>query len=265
MPFAESGDCRLYFEDQGGGNVIVLVPGLGLSADAWGVIAGKLVGSHRVVSVDPRGAGRSDKPDERYTGPMVAADLASILDAAQIETAHVVGLSMGGMIAQEFAIRYPDRLKSLVLASTYAATDDWSRRIFEVRRMIIERIGLLEQFKLSVLTVTSPSTFRTKPEVVEGFERGLIDNLPDKSAYLRQLQYCMDHDTHDRLSAIRVPTLVVTGSDDILTSRFQGRELAEGIPGAEFREVPGGSHVFLFEEPDLFAQTVLEFIAGSPG
>ena len=260
MPVARNGEVGLYYEEHGAGETIVLVPGLGLTTRAWTGVIAQLSPSYRVVAVDPRGVGRSDKPDVPYTGKTNADDMAAIFDAAGIERAHFVGMSMGGMIGQEFAIHHPGRVKSLVLASTYAATDSWSQRLFEVRKRLIEDVGLLFHFKLSIMFVFSPFAFRTMADQVAAIERGLTENPPDQRAYLRQLQYCMDHDTVDRLSQIRVPTLVTTGLHDILTSPIQGRELAEWIPGAEYVEFPTASHGLIFEDVEGFSQLVRDWV-----
>ncbi len=264
MSWAQSGPYRLYYEVRGEGEPLALVPGLGLSTLAWAQMVPRLEDAYRLVVVDPRGAGQSDKPDMSYTGELFAEDLAAVLDDVGVDRAHIVGLSMGGMIAQEFSIRFPDRVGSLILLSTYMATDDWSRRLFEVRRTMIERLGLIEHFKLSIMFVFSPAAFRNIREQVRAIESALIDNPPDQRAYLRQVQYCLEHDTTDRLARITAPTLVVTGSHDILTSPLQGRELAGGIPGAEYREFPGASHGLWLEEGEAFAVLVKEFLAGHP-
>jgi 3-oxoadipate enol-lactonase len=261
MATAENDGVALYFEDNGAGDeTIVLVPGLGLTSRAWAAVAEQLEPDYRVVAVDPRGAGGSDKPDVPYTGETNATDMRAIFDAAGIERAHFVGMSMGGMVGQEFAIRFPDRVKSLVLASTYAATDTWSQRLFEVRKQMILELGLLDHFKLSIMFVFSPFAFRRMADQVAAIEASLTENPPDKKAYLRQLQFCMDHNTIGRLRGIQAPTLVVTGLHDILTSPIQGRELTEWIDGARYVEFAGASHGLIFEEADEFSRLVREFV-----
>jgi 3-oxoadipate enol-lactonase len=261
MATAQNGGVGLYFEEHGAGNeTIVLVPGLGLTARAWTGVIDELKSDYRVVAVDPRGAGRSDKPDIPYTGETSATDARAIFDAAGIDRGHFVGMSMGGMIGQEFAIRFPERVKSLVLASTYAALDAWSRRLFEVRKQMILELGLLDHFKLSIMFVFSPFAFRRMADQVAAIEASLTENPPDKNAYLRQLQYCMDHDTVGRLDQIRAPTLVVTGLHDILTSPIQGRELTDWIDGARYAEFADASHGLIFEEPGEFSRLVRDFV-----
>jgi len=261
MATARNGDVTLYFEAHGAGDeTIVLVPGLGLTSRAWAGVVERLKTDYRVVAVDPRGAGQSDKPDVVYSGETNATDTRAIFDAAGIERGHFVGMSMGGMIGQEFAIRFPERVKSLVLASTYAACDAWSRRLFEVRRQMILELGLLDHFKLSIMFVFSPFAFRRMADEVAAIEASLTENPPDKKAYLRQMQFCMDHDTVDRLDQIKAPTLAVTGLHDILTSPIQGQELTEWIGGARYVEFPEASHGLIFEEVDEFSRLVREFV-----
>lgn len=261
MPDARNGDVTLYWEEAGSGDeTIVFCPGLGLTTRAWATVVTEFVASYRVVTVDPRGAGQSAKPDIPYTGETNADDMRVIFEAAGIERGHFVGMSMGGMIGQEFAIRYPECVKTLVLASTYAATDVWSQRIFEIRERMIVEWGILDQFKLSVMFVFSPFAFRTMAGQVATIERALTENPPDTKAYLRQLQFCKNHDTIERLGLIRAPTLVTTGLHDILTSPIQGRELADRIPGARYVEFAEASHGLIFEEPAGFSRLLMDFV-----
>ena len=241
----------------------MLVPGLGMAEAVWADARGRLEPEYQVITVDPRGSGRSDKPQGPYRGDLVAADLEAVLDAARVERAHVVGMSMGGMIAQELALRAPERVASLMLVSTYAAPDQWARRVLEARRVLIERLGFAEQFRLAVHFVFSPKAFRTIPEFIAGLERRIAENPPDQEAYLSQLEYCLAHDATDRLGSLDLPTLVATGSDDVLTSRIQGRELAGLIPGARYHEIPETSHGMVWEEPELFARLISDFVSGA--
>jgi 3-oxoadipate enol-lactonase len=258
---AQNSGVTLHWEEHGAGDeTLVLCPGLGLTTRAWSGVIERLRSEYRVIAVDPRGAGQSAKPDVPYTGETNAADMAAILGEAAADRAHFIGMSMGGMIGQEFAIRYPDRIKSLMLASTYARTDSWSQRLFEVRKQMILELGLLDQFKLSIMFVFSPFAFRRMADTVAAIERELTENPPDEAAYLRQLQFCMDVDTVDRLHQIRCPTLVTTGLHDILTSPVQGRELADWIPGAEYLEFEHASHGLIFEEVEEFSKVVRDWV-----
>jgi pimeloyl-ACP methyl ester carboxylesterase len=262
MSFATSADgARIHYEVQGTGEPVVLLPGLGMALATWSEVGGKLAGENRVISIDPRGSGDSDKPDQPYTGELVAGDVAAVLDDVGVERAHVVGQSMGGMIAQQLALHHPERVASLVLLSTFAAPDEWGNRVLEVRRTAIERLGLAEQFRMSLLFVFSPRSFREMREWIAGLERRLAEHPPDQRAYLRQLDFCNRHDARERLGVLTVPALVISGEQDVLTSAIQGRELAELIPGAEYREYAGASHGLLWERGDELAQVIGAFVA----
>jgi 3-oxoadipate enol-lactonase len=171
-----------------------------------------------------------------------------------------VGQSMGGMIAQDFALAHPERVSSLTLVSTYATVDDWSRQMLEARRRLIEVGGLPLQFSVSVLLVFSPHAFREIRPFIAGLEERLAANPPDERAYLRQLDYCLAHDASERLGELDVPTLVVAGSHDIITSSIQNRELAGLVPGARYEEFENASHGLIWEQPERFGDLLGEFL-----
>jgi pimeloyl-ACP methyl ester carboxylesterase len=263
MPRALSGDVRINYADQGEGDAVVMLPGLGMSHATWAVPAGRLARTHRVLSIDPRGSGESDKPDAPITAQTVCADVMSVLDSAGVERAHLVGQSMGGMIAQDCALHQPERVSSLTLVSTYAAGDAWSSRMMQARRNLIAIGGLPLQFSVSLLFVFSPRALREIGPFIAQLEERLAANPPDQRAYLRQLDYCAAHDATAGLGALAVPTLVVAGSHDFVTSSIQNEELAQMIPGARYEEFAGASHGLIWEEPDRVGQLLEEFLAGT--
>jgi pimeloyl-ACP methyl ester carboxylesterase len=260
MPSAQNAGASVSFELHGDrGEVVMLVPGLGLPGSAWGSVVDLLHGrGYKVMAVDPRGSGASDKPDAPYTAELVANDLRAVLEAANIESAHVVGLSMGGMIAQDFALRFPALARSLVLLSTFAAPDAWFTRLFHARRDLIERIGIIEHFRIYLMFVFSPMAFRTIPDTIARVEQALHERPPAEKAYLRQIDYCLSHDSTSELGRVSVPTRVISGTHDFLIPAALGKELASLIPGAEYVEVEGASHALWLESPD----TLVELIDG---
>lgn len=260
MPHALSGDARIHYAAEGDGDPVLLIPGLGMSATTWSAAGGRLASSYRVLFADPRGSGESDTPDIPYTGELVAADMLAVLDDAGAESAHVVGMSMGGMIAQHLALAHPERVRSLTLVSTYAAADEWTRRVLDRRRWLIDQGGLPAQFRISILFVFSPQAFRELPDFIHELEARLAEHPPDEAAYRRQLDFCATHDLSARLRELEIPTLVVTGSHDFLTSPIQGRELAELIPGARYEEVEGASHACIWERSEALAEMLQSFI-----
>jgi pimeloyl-ACP methyl ester carboxylesterase len=221
---------------------------------------------HRTIVFDNRGAGRSDKPAGPYTIQLLADDAVHMLDTVGAKRAHVIGISMGGMIAQDLVLRYPDRVGALVLACTFARPDETTRRTqgsglgmmkggdFDPRQI----------FKFMMSLVLSPEFIeREKPWL-----RGLLEKAQSYGfsveAFLAQVSAIMNHDAAARLKEVRSPTLVMTGTNDILVPPHHSDELAQLIPGAKLLKMEGGTHGFNVERKDEFNQSVLDFLAQHP-
>lgn len=251
---------ELHYELVGDGPPLVLLPGLGLSGAAWNDVVPHLPG-RRLVILDTRGGGRSDKPGGPYTAQQLADDVIAVLDDAGVDHASILGLSLGGMIAQEVALRHPDRVRALVLLSTYAKPDDWARRLYELRMELLQRLGLDAQFKLSTLVLFSPYSLRAHPELVDRVERIFGAAPPDPEGYRNQMQYCLDHDAAARLGELSVPALVVAGGRDLIASPAQGRELADAMTDGRYLEIENASHALWLEHPRELGDAVMTFLA----
>ena len=227
MPYADNGDVRIHYALEGDGHPVLLLPGLGLSATTWAQIGARLSSKHLVIYADPRGSAESDGPDAPYTGEHLAADMAAVLDAAGVQDAHVVGMSMGGMIAQHVALEHPDRVRSLTLIATYAAADERARRVLDAALLHL------------------PCR--------------LTADAADTSGYARQLEFCRSHDTCARLCALEVPTQVIVGTRDFLISTSAARQLAELVSGACYEEVQGASHGLIWERSEWVPERLADF------
>lgn len=265
MPFADSAGTSIHYDLRGAGDTLLLVPGLGGTVAQLAPLAEALSTSHRVISVDPRCGGESDKPDSPLTGELLAADMAAVLDHAGVGSAHFVGISFGGMIGQELALAHPQRVRSLLLASSYGASDAWTEHLWLARLMLLERLGLQEHFQVALMFLHSPRVFREHPETIARIQAAFAAAPPDPGGYRRQLEYCRRHDARARLGAVRAPTLVMTGSEDILSPPAMGRALAELIPGARFQEVADGAHLFMLLQPVAFAEQVRGWLREATG
>jgi len=278
MSIAKVGAIDLYYDEQGSGDPLLLVMGLAADSAAWLFQVPDFARHYRTVVFDNRGVGRSAKPPGPYTIHEMADDTAGLLDVLGIARAHVVGVSMGGMIAQELALRHPERVRGLVLACTYPEPDA------EVER---QRQFSMAQFGGTVaadgemridLTALDPTLFfqHLLPRV---FNQAFIDQeLPklmqlfsgalqygfSMEAILGQVAAVMGHRATDRLHQIKARTLVITGDADLLIPPANSRVLAEHIPNAKLVTIPGGSHGFNFETPEIFNREVLDFLAGVP-
>ncbi len=262
MPFASNDGVRIRYETVGDGDPVLLIPGLGGGIQQLQRLAEILAASHHVIFVDPRGAGGSDKPDVPFSGSALADDMQAVLQQAGGGPAHVIGISFGGMIAQELALAHPGSVRSLLLASSYAAADAWSARMWSLREMLLDRVDMTEQFRMAMMFLFSPRVFRDDPESLQRLESAFAAAPPDPAGYRRQLQYCRDHDTRDRLKDVVAPTLVVTGAEDLCCTAFQGQDLAAAIPGARYREIPAAAHLFMLSRPDEFAALWRSFKSG---
>jgi len=262
MPTAKVDDIQLYYEEHGQGEPLLLIMGLGASIMSWSEQIPTFSREFRVIAFDNRGAGRSDKPAVRYTIARFADDAAGLMDALGIDSAHVYGQSMGGFIAQELALRHPQRVRTLVLGSTSCGG----------RQAIVgspENLAII-----GMMNVLSPREAAEKglplfysEEFIRRHHDALIERSlreaelrPPPDAFGRQVQAAGRHKTFDRLPDIRCPTLVITGSDDRVVPADNSRILTERILGAELAVLPGAGHGYLVEKAAESNAIVLKFL-----
>jgi pimeloyl-ACP methyl ester carboxylesterase len=262
---ARANGQELYFEVHGKGPSLILVMGIGYDSTLWTLAqVPALSRSFQVVIFDNRDAGRSSKATGGYTIADMADDVAGLMDSLDIRRAHVLGLSMGGMIAQELALRHAERLDRLVLSGCGAAP---ARAVFDPIRSwnwtkAHDEIG--EAFTCQQFTWLFSNAFLRNEEAVQRTVAMLSSNPnpvgPD--AYDRQAQAYVQHDALDRLGRIEAPTLVVVGEQDLLTPPWVCLEVARKIPGARFEIIKGSgsSHVMPIERPDDFNELVTSFL-----
>jgi pimeloyl-ACP methyl ester carboxylesterase len=269
------GAVELYYEEHGSGDPLLLIMGLGADSNGWMFQTPELAKHYRTVVFDNRGVGRSDKPAGPYTTAQMADDAVGLLDRLGIERAHVCGISMGGMISQELALRHPKRLRSLVLGCTYAKPDAGVLRnqtssaaqlggAIDAAGNIDIDLSQLDpmMFFQTLLPLTFNQTFieTDLAKVMQMFASSLAYGF-DLDAILAQVQATARHDTASRLSEIKAPTLVITGDADLLIPPSNSDFLAEHIPAARLVKITGGSHAFNIETPELFNRALLEFLA----
>ena len=241
---------RLHWEEAGDGPPVLLIMGLGMNATGWWRTIPALAG-FRVLSFDNRGMGRSERVPGPYTVAEMADDAVSVLDDAGVERAHVYGISLGGMIAQEVALRHPDRVGALVLGATTAGGDAWVQASDEVVAFVRLRAQMTAEHAVwaSVPINYSSRTRRERGDrIAEDVERRLRYPV-EAEYYSAQLAAANAHDA--RVGDIRAPTLVVHGEEDVLIPPENGRRLAAAIPGAELSLWPGAAHLYFTDEPEV--------------
>lgn len=260
MPFAENEGTRIYWEEQGRGEPLLLIMGLGSASDMWYRLLPELSSRYRTIRFDNRGVGQSDPHPGPYSIADMANDAAAVMTAAGIESAHVFGFSMGGFIAQEFVLRYRERVRKLILASTACGGAEVARAEPEVL-VALEAKGVKsreEGFWMTAPFNYVPSTAR--PRMEEDLEVTLRSPLRRES-YQAQLQAIMTWTgTHDRLKSLNVPTLVLHGDSDRLIPTENGRILARVIPGASLVLIEGAGHRFMTDKLEESSRAIMSFL-----
>lgn len=275
MSIAKIDSIELYYEEHGSGDPLLLIMGLAADSMAWLFQVPELSKHYRTITFDNRGVGRSAKPPGPYTISQMADDTAALLDVLDIARTHVVGVSMGGMIAQELALRHPQRVRGLVLACTYPEPDaDIERQ----RQFSVEQLGgqvsasgdihidLKALDPMAFFQQLLPLAFNQEfiekelPKILPLFTSALQYGF-SMEAILGQVAAVMSHKATDRLHQITSPTLVITGDADRLVPPANSDVLAKHIPNATLVKVPGGSHGFNFETPEIFNREVLSFLS----
>ena len=258
---------ELYYELHGDGPPLVLVMGIGYDSSLWTLAQVPVLSTQfQVILVDNRDAGRSSKARQPYTIADMADDLAGLLDELGIQRSHVLGLSMGGMIAQEFALRHGDRLDRLVLAGTGSAPARSAVDPIHIWNWVKANDATGEMFGGQQFVSLFSTAFLRNHQAVRDTAELLANNPYPMSpeAYGRQAAAYLQFDALDRLAAITAPTLVIVGEQDLLTPPWIVREVAEAITGARLEVIPGdgSSHLVAIERPDDFNRLVSTFLSG---
>jgi 3-oxoadipate enol-lactonase len=263
MPFVHATDgTRIHYEVTGksGATPVLMIQGLGASKNAWNLQRIAMATRFRIISFDNRGAGRSDKPTEPFTLEQMADDALAVLDAAGIETAHVVGASMGGVISQIVAVKYPHRVRSLTLVCTACRNHPWRQELLQSWAKTAEEKGMIEVGKEAAQWVMSPRSFR---RLVPAFTwMGPLAALRPRHSFVSQIHAILNtrEDLVDQLSTITAPTMVIVGNQDILTPRGDSEEIAERIPNSELVVISGAAHGLMMEHSSTFNKILIEFL-----
>jgi 3-oxoadipate enol-lactonase len=258
VPSVALGDIEMHYEESGAGKALLLVPGIPAIASDWAPLAQELSDSRRVIAYDNRGSGATTVTPAPYTAAGLAADAVALLDALEVERADVFGMSLGGMIAQELALGWPERVDRLVLGCTHCGlahaeppdreagrafamvTDDWA-----------ERMRALAPFAFA------PGV---DGEFLERFVEKKSGDVQEPEGYRGQIAAAVSHDTYDRLPQIARPTLIVTGDSDRVIPGASSDVMRERIAGSRLEVVAGAGHLFFLERPEATLRLLDEFL-----
>ena len=256
-------DLDICCEVVGDGYPLVLIMGITANMDWWDPeLVDELSKKYCVLRFDNRGAGRTVTPREgEFSCEQFADDTVGLMKAKGIERANILSMSMGGMIAQELALKYPERVNKLVLSCTFCGGKHTVQASDEVRQILMDQSGGREGLFDRVLKLMFPKDYLdANPDYVKGFKERFLRAPMRASNAMRQLMACVSINTYDRLPKILAPTLVACGADDILIPPQNSRILAERIPGAKLIEYPGSGHGFMSQLRETFSKDLLTFL-----
>jgi 3-oxoadipate enol-lactonase len=264
--FAGNGSSRIAYELRGriGRRApwLVLIQGLGFDRSGWAPVIPALRRRFRLVLIDNRGCGRSTTRDRKFTVADMALDVVAVLDKSRVARAHVLGASLGGMVAQELAIRHPQRVDRLVLACT---TPGWPYG-YPMPRTSVQRMTEAASLPVEVAqralveNALAPATLETRPELVERIVRNQKERSSDPALWRALANAGATYSGGTRQSLIHAPTLIIYGGVDAVVDPRNSKLLAGRIPGSQVTVFPGLGHLFFWEEPAGFARAVTAFL-----
>jgi pimeloyl-ACP methyl ester carboxylesterase len=258
MPVAKVNGININYLVEGQGEPLVMITGLGIDQSTWKPQVSAFKKYYQVITFDNRGVGKSDKPEGPYSPRLMAEDTIQLMDFLKIEKAHILGSSMGGLIAQEIAINYPERVIKLILGSTWSCQDDGANGItpnmLEATKLssrqgfnrLIESVFNKIFNRFILVPIIKFQARRMKEQEISGIEG--------------QVACVKEYDSLDRLPLIKAPTLVVTGTKDRVIKHESSDTIAKKIPGARLVKIKNGSHAVSMEKSKVFNREVLEFL-----
>ena len=264
MPhFKLSDGAALYYETHGSGPPLFLAPGLGGDGRFWAANVGELARHFTVIVHDHRGTARSTLSKIAYSVEQMADDALQLIDGLGFDRVHWCGHSTGGAMGQVLAIDHPDRLSRLVLSATWAKTDAFFRRLFEVRSLTLKELGPAAYLKGSALALNMPSWVRDHDAELAAAEARADETIPVPEIVLSRIAAIVAHDRREQLQSVRAPTLAICARDDMVTPLYFTEELVRLIPGARAYVLPDGGHFYPNVHGDEFRRVVTSFLQGS--
>jgi 3-oxoadipate enol-lactonase len=264
--FADANGAHLYYEVYGKGEPLLLIPGTGNPHLRWTKQVPVYAREFKVIVYDPRGTGQSSFPQGvEVTTALMADDAAALLDTLGVDSAHVYGISLGGMVAQEVALRHPEKVRSLILGATtpggsHAVQGEGWAIAALVAAATQGAAASQESQEQFLQTVFSPGYLAEHlQEAIAAFVFPNYPQTPPESM-IAHLRCSASHDTYDRLPSITAPTLVIDGADDPLVPAENSRILAERIPGAQLILLEGARHLYIVEKQAEADAAVLDFL-----
>ncbi len=260
--YADSNGTKIYYQVRGEGEPLILIMGFGADGNLWEKHVAEYEKHFKCILIDNRGVGRSDQPKGPYSTWMMAADTIAVMNHARIVNARVAGISMGGAIAQELALNYPERVRCLALISTWPKFNNYAQTVYENLKKLRVTSKPDDFTELLQLWIFAPPYYEYGiAELKEGQVAAAANSSPQsKDGFEGQLDACIHHDTVSRLSQINVPTLITVGGMDIFTPPAFSKLLLKGIKDSIYVLFPDGGHVHHWEDLGRFNKITKEFL-----
>ncbi|MCE7699801.1 MAG: alpha/beta hydrolase [Methanobacterium paludis] len=263
MPMVKVNNINMYYESYGKGEPLILISGNGGESSQWKDMIPTFSKDYQMITFDNRGAGRTDKPEMEYSIEMMADDVIGLMNALEIKEAHVLGASMGGMIAQNIAYKYPNRVKSLILAVTMMKVSSRAQYACNHAMKHVQDGSDPEALAKYSVVWSFPEEVFEKPEIVEIIKNSMLTALKPQNlnGFKRQNDAASEFNSSSWMREIKVPTFVIGGEGDIvLPQKYSGQELAKAIVGSKFISLPGAHMAYLISA-EAFQEHVIEFLA----
>jgi pimeloyl-ACP methyl ester carboxylesterase len=262
LPKAKVKDLNVYYEVEGKGFPLIMVMGLGGNKDWWGPpLVSAISKKYKTIIFDNRGTGRTDTPETSFTIKAMADDTVGLMDALKIGKAHVLGISLGGMVAQELVLNHPDRVEKLVLCATMCGASHSVMNLEVVAQLQSGGGQTPAEFIKAVTSLLFPPEFmKANPKVTEEATRLMLIAPTRPDMYLRQLGATISFDTYERLPTIKVPTLVMHGKKDLLIPWQNAKIIADRIPGAKLVHFEKTGHALFSVETEAALKVLFQFL-----
>ena len=262
MPSVTANNIDLHYRDDGEGRPVLFIQGLGVDHRGWGAVTRPLAKRFRCISYDNRDVGRSSTVDAPYGVLDMTGDALGLLDALGIAQADIVGVSMGGVIAQEIAIRHAERVRKLVLVTTYTSGDPRGSAIFEGQALLRRTLSREDYCRATFWSVYSHQDYRRDDGFIEQMIARTAGNdlWQPQDAYERHVRAVTSANTEGRLHRIAAPTLILAGAEDILTPMRFSTLLARDIPNNRLEVIEGAGHGMIWSHPGVVVDHISAFL-----
>jgi len=268
MPTVKANNLTINYDQQGTGEPLILIPYLAADHACYAFQVAEYAKHFTCISLDPRGAGGTDKPDGVYSTELFGDDVAAFMAALGIERAHVTGLSLGAGVGMWLAAKYPSRVKSLSLHSAWTRTDPFLETVVRSWQALAKALGSAQEMVILGIFpwCLTPELYAAKPELVQGLA-DFVRSRPAQplDAFVRQSNAVLAHDVESQLGSIKAPTQITFGRRDALTSTRFADRLRNGIRGSELVVFEDCAHAAMYERVEEFNTKTLAFLERQAG